>query len=557
MAKTNNSLSDLNNEEHDFNRMLNDNEISKLDNDNNNSVLSTDKENKSKIKDGLIQKSNSASNQDEKDSIGKLITSNDSKINQTDNPDFNNKLDTFTDINGNPLSLFDRSAFIDYGRFINSDGSVKANWQEYLKDRNGNFIINNKTKINTPVLFKDNSLDPQEGLTIPNLISWSEKYPALQLRFQDFVYCKRLGYYPNNRLVILRRFKGGIPDNLFDYFNRSSSKIQYTQPLATMITWLKPDEDIIDLSFNEEWEDYHLSFIETIKNAVNNFVGTTETGKGKDTSNPSEGFEDLITSLSLNATDLTKEDGVPFTRSSIGNPNLIKKSSKRKTGGEGLKSDITFRIKFEYELRMNNQIDPGIAMLDLISNSVRMGTSESEFKYNIGSLKNSDLVKSFVNGDISKATDLLINNIQKFTGDLEKNVSNIFNNIKTIANNTIGSQLSNDAANYIISRYREDLKAALSADTGLPSGIWHITIGNPKAPIISCGDLIIESSKLKLGKELGYNDFPNSFEVEYTLRTARQRGRNQIISVLNSGRGRLYVYGKASDNPDYDLQYKF
>jgi len=113
--------------------------------------------------------------------------------------------------------------------------------------------------------------------------------------------------------------------------------------------------------------------------------------------------------------------------------------------------------------------------------------------------------------------------------------------------------LAKNFLEYIISRYREELKSSLAVDTGLPSGIWHVSIGNPKMPIISCGDLIITSSKLKLGKEFGYNDFPNSFEITYRLKSARERGRNELVRIMNSGRGRTYVYPEASDNPDYDM----
>lgn len=288
--------------------------------------------------------------------------------------------------------------------------------------------------------------------------------------------------------------------------------------------------------------------------------GTSETKK-----TTSEGYEDLLTALSLDGLtsvfggtkkDYQREDGVPFTRSSTGNPNLIKQAMKRKTGGEGLESEITFKLKFEYELRYVNQIDPSIALLDLMSNAMRMGTSESEFKYNIPFLKNSDLIKGFINGDISKATEMFEKNIEIFTNDISKTTKNIMNNLKVLTKNVadkgVGG-IAKTSLQYIVSRYREDLKASLSVDTGLPSGIWHVTIGNPKAPIISCGDLIVESSRLKLGKELGYNDFPNSFEITYSLKSARPRGRNELIRIFNSGRGRLYVYKQTNLNPDYDL----
>ena len=195
-----------------------------------------------------------------------------------------------------------------------------------------------------------------------------------------------------------------------------------------------------------------------------------------------------------------------------------------------------------------------------------MGTSVSEFKYNIPALKNSVGVKALVNGDISKALEVFKKDIKDLTSTIkggfddisnlvgdDKNLNKAKSDARSDARSDTGSSIITKTAKYIISRYREKLKGALSADTGLPSGIWHVTIGNPKAPIISCGDLIIETSKLDLGNELGFNDFPNEFTVEYSLVTARERGRDEINRVFNSGRGRVYVYPEAKYNPDYDL----
>ena len=93
----------------------------------------------------------------------------------------------------------------------------------------------------------------------------------------------------------------------------------------------------------------------------------------------------------------------------------------------------------------------------------------------------------------------------------------------------------------------------MAAETGLPSGIWHITMGNPKSPIISCGDLILSSSELKLGRELGFNDFPNEFSVEYTLESARERGRDELERIFNAGKGRVYTYLDSENNSDYGI----
>lgn len=570
-ANTNNSLSDLNdNKDFKFNKMLNDTKIANSDSNPDKREL-----------DSLKIKYQNAKDENEKNIIGEKSDTLNEKINKTINngtTDYHNsELFERSDNKGNklPTSLFDRDAYIDYGRFIADGGIIQSGWKEYNKDDKGNFTINNFSPINEPVLFKDSSLfsenSPEfsnEGLSIEKLIKWSEKYPALQLRSQDFVYCKKLGYYPNNRLIVLRRFKGGVPDNLFDYFKSDSSKLQYTQPLATMVTWLNPDEEIIDMTFNENWKTFNESFLNVIKNAKSNYTTSSkksETPKEQKNREVSESYEDLGTALSLETliskdSSFRKEDGVPYTRSDSGNPNLIHQAMKREIGGGGLSSEINFSLKFEYELRYNKKIDSSIALLDLISNAMRMGTSESEFKYNMPYLKESDIIKKLINGDMANFTDVFLEKLTQLTKDISqsvkeqlKNATNFLNNVKTSDIKNLANATFKNATTYIISKYRESLKAALSADTGLPSGIWHVTIGNPKAPIISCGDLIITESTLKLGKELGYNDFPNSFEITYKLSSARPRGRQELIRIMNSGRGRLYVYPTAKDNPDYDL----
>ena len=568
---TNNSLSDLNNAGYQFNTMLNDADINSAQKNN----QQTANTNNQQTATALQTKQQSAANDTEKTDIQTGVAN---KTNLTQNNT------TQSDPFGGVQSLFDRSAMIDYARYVLPNGNIFANWIEYKhftpNDPTTPFVVNNTAPINEPVSYKDSSLFPStsinpnfsnEGLSLNNLISWSEKYPSLQLRYQDFVYCKKLGYFPNNRLIILRRFKGGVPDNLFDYYNTSTSKVQYTQPLATMITWLEPNEEIMEMSFNEVWEDHHDSFLNVLKNSKEKMI-PKPAKKGSGSGNESDAglsntFEDLATALTLqgllkNNKDLIKENGVPYTRSDIGNPNLVTEASKRKTNGEGLESEIRFTLKFEYEMRYINKIDPGIAMLDLLANAMRMGTSESEFRYNIPFLKNNDTLKALINGDIAKFTQTFTVNIQNLTKSLSNTLSSFITNntsITTLSNTSTNDvataikAVATDALAYIISRYREDLKAALAADTGLPSGIFHLTVGNPKSPFISCGDLIISNSKLKLGKELGYNDFPNSFEVEYDLRSSRTRGRQEISRIFNAGRGRLYVYPNAKNNPDFDL----
>ena len=556
MAKnTNNSLSDLNNQGTPFNRNLRDDEISQ----------------EGQSAEGDRIKNNDATIKANRDVLRDYELHEEDKIaleKGIEDREADNRFLKQTGIRdlADMTSLFNRNAIIDYGRYIKSDGSVEANWKHYNSTVDGkglSFSPNSEiTAKNTPVKYKDNSLDSDDGLSLQNLIAWSEKYPALQLKFQDFAYCKKLGYYPNNRLIVLRRFKAGVPDNLFDYVNESGN-LGYNQPLSTMVTWWKPDEEIGDMTFNfnEEWKTYDSGLMDTFKESLSNLTGgllDNITG-GDSKTKKSAGANDLITALLSDKLttnpDFRREDGTPYTRSGMGNPNLIYEAMVRKTGGDGLKSEVKFNISFEYEMRDINGIDPGIAMLDLISNCTRMGTTTAEFRYNIPILKESESVKALINGNVSKASKAFKEDIKKFTSGIKEIFTDVTDNLKN-ASITSGEGLGNivsSGVEYIISRYRENLKAALSVETGLPSGIWHITIGSPKSPIISCGDLVLSSSTLKLGNELGYNDFPNSFKIDYTLDSARTRGRDELTRIFNAGRGRVYVYDKAIKNPDYDL----
>lgn len=556
IRSTNNSLSDLNNDGHTFNRNLNDNEIGE---NGKSKFAKSVEENRAAIKAKREAISSGSNKNTDTTQIDDLETKNKSLMNKS-SLDLND--------NANMTSLFNRNAVIDYGRYINPDGTPDINWKHYNSEANADGSLNFKPnssirKKNEPVKYIDNTLDSNEGLSLQNLISWSEKYPALQLKFQDFAYCKKLGYYPNNRLIVLRRFKSGVPDNLFDYINDSGNKT-YNQPLSTMVTWWKPDEEIGDMTFrfNEEWTKYNSGLMDTFKESLSNLTGGI-LDKVADAVTPakkSSGANDLISALLSDKLttnpDFRREDGTPYTRSGMGNPNLIYEAMVRKTGGDGLNSEVDFNISFEYEMRDINGIDPGIAMLDLISNCTRMGTSTAEFRYNIPILKESDSVKALINGNVSKASKAFQKDIKKFTDGIKDTFEDVTKNLKNITISNIGEGIGDivsGGVEYIISRYRENLKAALSVETGLPSGIWHITIGNPKSPIISCGDLVLSSSILKLGTELGYNDFPNSFKIDYTLKSARTRGRDELSRIFNAGRGRVYVYDKSINNPDYDL----
>ena len=100
----------------------------------------------------------------------------------------------------------------------------------------------------------------------------------------------------------------------------------------------------------------------------------------------------------------------------------------------------------------------------------------------------------------------------------------------------------------IINKYKVKIIGVINSLTGTPSGPWHITIGNPKRPIFSSGDMIAEKVTLTLGNVLAFNDLPSSMTLEVEFMSARNLGGQEIFQKLNCGKERSYVVAKGYEN---------
>ena len=73
----------------------------------------------------------------------------------------------------------------------------------------------------------------------------------------------------------------------------------------------------------------------------------------------------------------------------------------------------------------------------------------------------------------------------------------------------IGSNLFEIMANGLINKIgRPQLLAFNSLISPAPTGQWHLTVGNPKNPILTIGNLILVDSKIEHYGPLGLDDFP-------------------------------------------------
>lgn len=212
---------------------------------------------------------------------------------------------------------------------------------------------------------------------------------AKRLKPGYFTYLRDLGVYPINRLIILRRFREGVA--VFDDLNRIAS-----EPIATVIGWVKEDSDIFNLSFNEEWSTQTKFLHEIIYDILQNEFKVG----GADKIIPQPGWTQglLFGFLSkMGLTDSGSAYDIPF-----GDPNLLREAAYRDYEKQGLMSKMDITFETVYEQKYIGDFDPALAMLDIIRNLTDMGTSNTRYVLN----QKSTIINDLFNAVQGKGNDL-------------------------------------------------------------------------------------------------------------------------------------------------------
>ena len=393
------------------------------------------------------------------------------------------------------------------------------------------------------------------------------------LRPADFAYLKELGVYPNNRLMIARRFATPIDDNIM--VNKKNTDIG---SLATLITWVDNDSNFIEISFGEEWGEAKADFTGLLNSLGEDFGRKNSTGLGDLLGKgmgaiPLPGFSEIFQRQFLEKIGLLETGsaaGIP-----AGNPNLIKEAKVRKTvgygeSGSGLMAKVSFTFETEYELKFISGIDPSIVWMDLIGMILRFGTSESS-NYGL-SKKHASKIKGWIaNPDhlLSEMIGAIKETISGVKVEMSKKIHEIWEKAMAAADNLtndtakeekpVGEQdaakklayaaakeqrkalgdlfvnLGDDVLKGTIQKYRTEILGIVNSLTGAPSTPWHITIGNPLRPLFCSGDMLTKDVKISMGPQLAFNDLPSSIKVSFTLENARNLGMQEIAGKFNSG----------------------
>jgi hypothetical protein len=74
-----------------------------------------------------------------------------------------------------------------------------------------------------------------------------------------------------------------------------------------------------------------------------------------------------------------------------------------------------------------------------------------------------------------------------------------------------------------------------------PIGFWHVTIGNPKHPIMSIGNMVVTDTTIEHMGPLGLDDFPTGIKVTVQLDRGKPRDLRDIEKLYMQGNDRIYA----------------
>ncbi len=452
-----------------------------------------------------------------------------------------------------------------YEESLYNDGSSLAYFPESTNPNSGNNLENDISKTST----KPHGNDIYDVRT-QSIIDWSARQSeSMKLGARDFAYLRKLGVYPNNRLIVCRKFGSGAPNDL--------SRIKGVRPVATILSWRPPGEDFLKIGFGEKWVPAEASFTSILNDIGGEFkMGQDMTGSGLGDkiagglgAVPLPGFTEIFQRkimFELGLIDDKGRDIIP-----AGNPNLIKEAQQRETiadgkAGSGLTYEVSIVVKAEYEQKFIGGRDPSKAFYDILSNIGHFGTQDAVFylngassaKFNkfINGLKTDPrgtiekLLTDVINGlkaVVSKLVDAIVGD--KKDGDEKEKDKNKENaDEKSALNKMMNSIIDNvlSIIKGIVRKYEVRIMGVANALTGDASGPWHVTLGNPKRPMFTSGDMICKKVDITLGETLAFNDLPSRITVDFTLTNARPLGLSEIMSRFMQGQGRSYVAGPSS-----------
>ncbi len=467
------------------------------------------------------------------------------------------------------LGSSNKKNFIGTKAIFNNVNSVfKGDWDNPLK-----------MAMNAPLLDSQQVRDKireRGGCSIKELVEASEK--GLMGRaiydYSDFMFCKHLGKMSNNYLITLRRFPFPAGDHISYTLwpGDGPDSDEYTSnhhapDIGRLVTWMgTPDNKLEDILKYKVLMPY-----KEMESQIQDAEGTAEDGgllgsvmnmANKDyvagTLRGSCGTSSTSTLGKMlggtravagpNRTDWAyyRDQSKPY-----GPVDVIAKTHIRKDGSEGgLLFEQSISLTFDYELRSYDGINGRAALLDLLGNILSVTYTNGNFWG--GQIRSTGMAQSNIfanlpifnlNGheDYNQIKDKFMDSLSDVgkamnNGQPIGGISDVISMIKNMASN-IGKVLLGGVMNALGRPVKQGLNSLLSSD---PVGLWHLTIGNPKHPIMSMGNMILTDVEIQHYGPLGLDDFPTGLKVKVTLTHGMPRDKMRIEHMYGLGDNRIY-----------------
>lgn len=355
---------------------------------------------------------------------------------------------------------------------------------------------------------------------------------ASMYSIDDFLYVKNYGKLPVNRMITLRRFAYPVFDDIFS--KRSQSEPDIARLIGYSDQEINKLSEILSFSCGLKWKFLESAsesgHMEGNQNGVDGIVG-----KVLKYVDPKFGKEALA-GHAINVDPQHDNNRVYGPVDSINSVHIR---------DVGLKFDQKMELTFEYEMRSINGVNQKTAFIDILSNIILMCTNDAKFwggaRYWVG-VQPSKYMKDLKALSPKNFNDFMTKGAEEMKSlfSTMSTKSNAKETLKNIANNAMNLALGK----ILDTLGRPGIPVMNSLLTGNPVGPWHITVGNPNNPIFCAGDLIMDDAQISFGDELGYDDFPTTIKVVITLMHPKGKGRAEIESMFNAGKGRVYMKPK-------------
>ena len=471
----------------------------------------------------------------------------------------NNKFEAKAGI-GTPgvRSIFNRAGMVLLG---SKDGNYNVNIAD------GGSVHSWRISNNVPLMDSPKArqrIRQSSGCSIKELVTASQRGEMGQetYAYSDFMYCKHLGKMPNNYMVTLRRFPLPVDDYIGARGEKGDDRIKQVARNAAcigcMVTWMGVSGNdlsgLLKYNFNmpfkfetAEMQDKQMDADQnnTLLNGIfSTFDKTYQqqymNGYAGEAAN---GFFDHLGIRDMGNPPYKNQAGFMDKNKVYGPVDSIQGTYRRDEGGLSFEQKLT--LVFEYELRSYNGINPKQAMLDLISNILNVTYTTGSFWG--GGFKGFAAHQSniFANLNIFKAKGGFTDFVDAFSQDLsnfgqtlksEFGGGSIKETIKQLLNG-IGGMLIAGKLNKLGRPQKAMYNSLLSP---APIGFWHVTIGNPKRPIMSIGNMVITGVTIEHNGPLGLDDFPTGLKVTVELDRGKPRDLRDIEKLYMQGTDRIY-----------------